>query len=130
MEELRVTPGPSVLFVEHRPQRQDVFRSYFGKRGFLPTFLPDATEALERLSFAPPDAIVFAAELPNKKLFELFLKLRQITEESPLVAVFVFLLPQMELCDDLQSSRGCRIVTAPILLRELRRQLQLGLKDR
>ncbi|MBA3316153.1 MAG: serine/threonine-protein kinase [Planctomycetota bacterium] len=122
-------PGPSVLFVESRPKRQDLLRDYLGKKGFRPMFLSDPSRALSRLDADPPDAVVFMGELLGDELFEVYPKVQGITNEYALVAVFVLSEAQAARKKELERTPTCRIIEQPLILRELRRQIQLGLKE-
>ncbi len=122
-------PAPSVLFVESRPKRQDLLRDYLSKRGFRPMFLSDPKRALARLEKNPPDAVVFMGELVGNDLPDLFARVQALTSELALVAVFVLSEKQRERHPEFEELPTCRILTQPLILRELRRQLQLGLKE-
>jgi serine/threonine protein kinase len=122
-------PGPSVLFVESRPKRQDLLRDYLGKRGFRPMFLSDPSRAVARLDDNPPDAVVFMGELLGDELFEIYPKVLGITSEVALVAVFVLSVEQSTRKKELERTPTCRIIEQPLILRDLRKQLQLGLKE-
>ncbi len=121
--------GPSVLIVESRPKRQDLLRDYLGKRGFRPMFLSDPSRAVARLDENPPDAVVFMGELLSDGLFDVFPRVQGITNEVALVAVFVLSEAQSARKKELDRTSTCRIIEQPLILRELRRQLQLGLKE-
>jgi len=122
-------PGPSVLIIESRPKRQDLLRDYLGKRGFRPMFLSDPSRAVKRLDANPPDAVVFMGEMLGDDLFEIFPRVQGITSEVALVAVFVLSEAQSARKKELDRTPTCRIIEQPLILRELRRQLQLGLKE-
>ncbi|MGC1274897.1 MAG: protein kinase [Planctomycetaceae bacterium] len=122
-------PAPSILFVESRPKRQDLLRDYLGKRGFRPMFLSDSKRALARLEKDPPDAVVFMGELVGDDLTDLYAKVQALTCELALVAVFVLSEKQKARHEQFEELPTCRIITQPLILRELRRQLQLGLKE-
>lgn len=122
-------PAPSVLFVESRPKRQDLLRDYLSKRGFRPLFLSDPSRAIARLDSNPPDAVVFMGETLGDDLFDVYPKVQGMTYELALVAVFVLTEAQSARIAELDQTPTCRIITQPLILRELRRQLQLGLKE-
>ena len=122
-------PAPSVLFVESRPKRQDLLRDYMSKKGFRPMFLSDPARALARLNSDPPDAVVFMGEMLRGDLFDVFAKVQALTSEVALVAMFVLSESQSARRDELDETATCRIITQPLILRELRRQLQLGLME-
>lgn len=122
-------PAPGVLFVESRLKRQDVLRDYLGKRGFRPMFLSDPSRAVARLEQNPPDAVVFMGELLGDDLFEVYPKVLGLTYEVALVAVFVLSEAQSARRHELEETATCRIIGQPLILRELRKQLQLGLKE-
>jgi len=122
-------PAPSVLFVESRPKRQDVLRDYLGKRGFRPMFLSEPSRAVPRLEKNPPDAVVFMGEILGDDLFDLYPKVLGLTYEQALVAVFVLSEAQAPRRSELEETATCRIIVQPLILRELRRHLQLGLKE-
>lgn len=122
-------PGPSVLFVESRPKRQDLLRDYLGRRGFRPMFQSDPRRAVARLESNPPDAVVFMGEMLGDDLFDIYGKVQGITNEVALVAVFVLSEAQSARKHELEQTATSRIIEQPLILRELRRQLQLGLKE-
>ncbi|HEX6987563.1 MAG TPA: serine/threonine-protein kinase, partial [Planctomycetaceae bacterium] len=123
-------PAPSVLFVENRPKPQDLLRDYFAKRGFRPMFLSDASRAVARIeSDNAPDAVVFMGEVVGDDLFDLYPKVLGLTSELPVVAAFVLSKSQADRRRELEQTATCRVLTQPLILRDLRKQLQLGLKE-
>lgn len=122
-------PAPSVLFVESRPKHQDMLREYLGKRGFRPMFLSEASRAFARLDQNPPDAVVFMGEILGDELFDLYPKVLGLTYEVALVAVFVLSKTQASRRNELEATPTCRVVVQPVTTRDLRKQLQLGLKE-
>jgi PleD family two-component response regulator len=122
-------PAPSVLIVEGRPKRQDLLRDYLGKRGFRPLFLADASRAVARLDSSPPDSVVLMGEFLGDDLFDLFPKVLGLTQELPLVAVFVLSEGQRDRRRELDETSTCRVIVQPITARDLRKQIQLGLKE-
>lgn len=122
-------PAPSVLIVEGRPKRQDLLRDYLGKRGFRPLFLADASRAVARLDASPPDSVVLMGEFLGDDLFDLFPKVLGLTQELPLVAVFVLSEGQRDRRRELDETSTCRVIVQPITARDLRKQIQLGLKE-
>lgn len=122
-------PAPTVLFVENRPKQQDLLRNYLGKRGFRPLFLSDASRVLVRLDSNPPDAVVFMGEALGDEIFEIYPKVRALTCELALVAVFVLSESQATRRAELEETPTCRSLVQRITLRDLRTQLQLGLKE-
>ena len=119
---------PTVLCVESKTKRQDILRDYLGKRGFRPLLLADPERAVTRLENNPPDAIVFMGETLGDLLPEIYPKVHALTEEIALVAVFVLTEPQAAKHSTLVESPCCRILTQPLILRDLRRQLMNGLE--
>lgn len=121
-------PAPTILFVEPRSKRQELLKDYFQKRGFRPIFLTSTRKAVLRLESDPPDAVVFMAprgtELPR-----LFSRVQGITQEVALVAVFVLPESKSDIAEELAETAICRVLTQPVILREMRRQLQLGMKE-
>lgn len=123
-------PAPSVLFVESRSKRKEVLRDYFKKRGFRPMFVADAGRAVERLEGDnPPDAVVFMSGSVEEDFHAMFEKVQALTAEIALVAVFVVPESLSEEAHMIDETSTCRVVNQPVILREMRRQLQLGLKE-
>ena len=126
----RGKPAPKVLFVEARKKRQDVLRDYFAKRGFRPRIEAEAPRAIRRLkSDEPPDAVVFMGDALGDQFADTFREVQGITSELALVAVFVLPESKSERAEGIEETTTCRILTQPLILREVRRQLQLGLKE-
>jgi serine/threonine protein kinase len=117
---------PTVLCIEVRPKQQNVLRNYLSKRGFRVLMLADPERGLDRLKTNPPECIILMGGTVGDQVVDLFRRAVVLNEKNGGVCIAVLSDEQAQLRDQLEQSITARVLTQPITLRELRREIHLA----
>ena len=121
---------PTVMCIENRPKQQDMLREYLTKHGFRVLVLSDMQRGLARLSSNPPDCIVLMGDSIGDDVFAGFQESVRLTENGPVISIVILGKHQHEREDRLTQTDTARVLTQPVTLRELRKQIHLSLQRR
>lgn len=114
-----------LLCVEHRPNRQDLLREYFTKKGYRVLLLPDADRALARLKTTTPCGVVFFGDAIGERIQTDYEQALTITAGKPVVVAAVLGEGQKELAGQLRHRHPHGIILRqPISLRDLRKSIE------
>lgn len=117
-------PMPTVLCIEHRLKQQDIIRDYLSKRGFRVLLFNDARRALSRIQTDPPDCVVLIGDSIGDEIADVYEQIRELNDDR-FVNIAVLAERQAGLLAQLEQTRSSRVLTQPITLRELRREIHV-----
>ncbi|WP_437225772.1 serine/threonine-protein kinase [Planctomicrobium sp. SH661] len=114
-----------VICVEHRPNRQDLLRQYFTKKGYRVLLLPDADRALSRLKSMTPKGVVFFGDAIGDRVQDDFQQALQLTDGQPVAVAMVLSDGQSEIASQFENHhpRGV-VLRQPVSLRDLRKGME------
>lgn len=119
-----------LLCVEHRPNRQDLLREYFTKKGYRVLLLPDVDRALARLKTTTPVGVVLFGDAIGDRIQDDFLQALALTQGQKVKVAAVLGDGQKAMVEQLSNKdpRGV-ILRQPISLRDLRKAMEFGTKS-
>ena len=117
---------PTVLCVEDRPRQQNMLREYLSKRGFRVLLLTDPQRGLDRLKNNPPECIILMGGTVGDQVVDFFQRAVVIGKQTDVVCIAVLSDKQSHLREQLEQSVTARVLSQPITLRELRREIHLA----
>lgn len=112
---------PTVLFVEHQAEVQDVFRKTFSKLGYRVILVGDAERAAERFREQAPDAVVFDADGQDAEGMQAFIDMHEKAHEDGhnLTAVVIVGPRQRGLVERLPDDDRLIVLTKPIKIKDV-----------
>jgi len=124
--------GPTLMFVERRPEQQQMLREFFTDRGFRVLLLGDLQRALNRLESSPPDCLVMIGGSIGAEILSGFTESIQRTQGRPIAQVAVLSKEQTGWLSRLESSVSdtARVLGHPIVLGDLQREIEDALAAR
>ena len=124
--------GPTVMFVEKRPEQQQLLRDFFSERGFRVLLLGDLQRALNRLESAPPDCVVLMGGSVGSEILTGFTESIQRSRGRSVVQIAVLAKEQAAWKRrlELNVSETARVMGHPIVLGDLQREIEAALAAR
>ena len=123
---------PTVMFVENRPEQQQLLREFFTSRGFRVLLLGDLQRALNRLESSPPDCLVMMGGSIGAELLSGFTESIKRVQGRPIAQVAVLSKEQSGWLGRLETSVSdtARVLGHPIVLGDLKREIEDALAAR
>ena len=123
---------PTVLFVEHRADQQQVLREFFGGHGFRVLLVSDLQRALNRIKASPPDCLVLMGGSIGEAVVEGFTEALLRLRERATVAIAVLAKNQHDWKQRLEETETdtARVLRHPLGLDELRHEISEALACR
>lgn len=129
------TPAPAraantrtVMCIENRAKQQNDLRSYLSRHGYRVLMLNDLRRGLNRLESDPPDCMVIMAESVGQGAVEGFHEAAKLRNGWPMVTVLVLPEDEADRRDQFEQSPTEKVLVQPVTLRELRKQIDNGLR--
>ena len=118
----------TVMCVEHRPKHQDLLRNYLSRHGYRVLLLSDVERALDRVRRNPPDCLLLMGESIGDRVVEDYRRALLLGRDRSLVSVLVLGEKQSHLGKSITGPQGGgRVLTQPLVLRDLRKTIADGL---
>lgn len=119
-----------LLCVEHRPNRQNLLRDYFSKKGYRVLLLPDGARAVSRLKNTPAEGVIFFADSAGVDVKNDYEQALAQTEGQKTAVVMVLAESDQALAQSYEGKhpRGV-VLSQPINLRLLRKSMEQVLKS-
>ncbi len=123
---------PTVMFVENRPEQQQLLRDFFTSRGFRVLLLGDLQRAINRLASSPPDCLVMMGGSIGSEILTGFKESIRRSQGRPVAHIAVLSKDQTAWKKRLDPSvtETARVMTHPIVLGDLRREIEDALSAR
>ena len=118
----------TVMFIESRAKQQDMLRDYLSGHGFRVLMLNDLQRGLLRISNNPPDCVVLMGESIGDSISDAFERCVRETLGRDVLVIGVLGKRQLDLKQTLTTSETARLLEQPLTLRDLRREIHLGLQ--
>lgn len=118
---------PVLLCVESRPKQQNMLREYFSKHGFRVMLVGDPQRALARLDGNAPDCLVLMGESAGEEVVHAFREAQKLTKETATSVLLVLGEKQAALKAGLEETPTSRVLVQPVVLRQLRKTIQMTL---
>jgi len=122
--------GPTVMFVERRPEQQQLLREFFTERGFRVLLLGDLQRALNRLESSPPDCLVIMGGSVGNEILTGFSQSIQRAEGRAVAQIAVLSKEQTawKRRMELNVTETARVLGHPIVLGDLQREIKIALE--
>ncbi|WP_437186193.1 protein kinase domain-containing protein [Planctomicrobium sp. SH668] len=119
-----------ILCVENRPNRQDLLREYFSKKGYRVLLLGDLDRALARLKTMTPTGIILFGDSLGNRIAEGYEQAMSLTAGQNVSVMMVLGDSQKEIASQISTKdpRGT-ILHQPVSLRDLRTTLEKDAKS-
>ena len=118
----------TVMFVESRAKQQDMLREYLAKQGYRVLVLGDMKRGISRITNNPPDCLVLMGESIGERVVHGYEDAVRLGRGASVAIILVLSEEQAKWKRTLDESKTARVLTQPITLKDLHREIQLALE--
>ncbi len=123
---------PTLMFVEQRPEQQQLLRDFFTAKGFRVLLVGDLQRALNRLESSPPDCLVMMGGSVGPGILNGFTESIRLSQGRPVAQIAVLSKEQNRWLGRMENTatKTARVLGHPIVLGELRDEIEDALAAR